>query len=174
MQKGIKILLIVLSIPVMLFIILMGTYIVMNWQGVISPYHIGKPDAPHKVLIASQGSKFKSQLLEALIRNLRSEDIYLSIIDCTSLKEDQAENWNAIVIIHTTKVHQIPKYVKTYLDKLKNYSNVILISTSGGGDEIVTGYDVDAISTASRLQDIEIIAGLTDKKIKRILEMEGN
>ena len=169
MKKWIKILVIILSTPVVLFIVLLGAYIIMNWQGVIDPYEIGDPKAPQKVLIASQGSDFKNILLEDLVQQLRSENVYLSIIDCTSLKKDNTPNWNAIVIIHTTKVHQMPKYVSAYLQRFSDLSRFVLVSTSGGGDEMVTEFEVDAISTASRLSDAEKIALRVASKVEDIL-----
>ena len=174
MDKWIKILVIIISTPVILFVILVCIYIIMNWQKVIDPYFVGNPDAPNKVLIASQGSEFKNRLLEELIQQLKNENIYLSIIDCTSLKEEDISGWNAVVIIHTTKAHKIPQYVKTYLNRFPSLSKVVLVSTSGGGDEVVTEYDIDAISTASRLEDTEKIANLTITKVKDILPNQIN
>ena len=166
MKKWIKILTIIISIPVVLFIILVGTYIVMNWQGVIDPYHVGNPNAPHKVLIASQGSEFKNKLLKDLVQQLESDIVYLSIIDCTSLKKENVTDWDTIVIIHTTKAHQIPNYVKTYLQRFSNLSKLVLVSTSGGGDEVVTEFEVEAISTASRLADTNKIDTVVKIELK--------
>jgi len=154
MKKWIKVVLIILSVPIILIIALLSAYIIMNWQGVIDPYQVGDPNAPKKVLIASQGSDFKNILLEDMVGQLKSDNIYMSIIDCTSLKKDNSTDWNAIVIIHTTKVHQMPKYVSTYLQRFSDLSRFILVSTSGGGDEMITEFEVDAISTASRLSDV--------------------
>jgi hypothetical protein len=141
----------------------------MNWQGVIDPYQVGEPNAPKKVLIASQGSDFKNKLLEDLIQQLKGENVYLSIIDCTSLKKDNSADWNAIVIIHTTKAHQMPKYVSTYLKRFSDLSRFVLVSTSGGGDEMVTEFEVDAICTASWLSDAEKIANRVASKVENIL-----
>jgi hypothetical protein len=169
MKKWIKILMIVLSIPVILFIILLSTYIIMNWQGVIDPYQVGDPNASQKVLIASQGSDFKNILLEELVQQLKSGNVYLSIIDCTSLKKENSTDWDVTVIIHTTKVHQMPKYVSSYLKRFSDLSSFVLVSTSGGGDEMVTEFEVDAICTASWLSDAETIADRVVSKVDGIL-----
>ena len=169
MKKWIKVVLIILSVPIILIIALLSAYIIMNWQGVIDPYQVGDPNAPKKVLIASQGSDFKNILLEDMVGQLKSDNIYMSIIDCTSLKKDNSTDWNAIVIIHTTKVHQMPKYVSTYLQRFSDLSRFILVSTSGGGDEMITEFEVDAISTASRLSDANKIASRVVSKVENIL-----
>jgi hypothetical protein len=169
MKRWIKILLIVISTPAVLFVVLLGAYIIMNWQGVIDPYQVGDPAAPQKILIASQGSDFKNTLLEDIVKQLKSDDVYMSIIDCTSLKEDNVKDWNAVVIIHTTKVHQIPKYVSGYLQQFPDLSNFVLVSTSGGGDEVVTEFEVDSISAASWMPDAEEIAARVVSKVENIL-----
>lgn len=174
MKRWIKILLIVLSTPVIIFILLVTIYIVMNWQGVIEPYQVGDPNASLKVLIATQGSEFKEDLSKKIIKNLENDSIYISVIDCTTLKKENAADWQAIVIMHTTKAHKIPGYVSTFLEGLSDYSNLVLISTSGGGDEVITEFEVDAISTASSRSLTDTIAGLAISKIKNILQEDLN
>jgi hypothetical protein len=169
MKKWIKILVIILSIPVVLFVVLLGAYIIMNWQGVIDPYQVGDPNAQQKILIASQGSDFKYKLLDDLVPQLKGDNVYLSIIDCTTLKKDNSTDWNAIVIIHTTKAHQMPKYVSTYLKRFSDLSRFVLVSTSGGGDEMVTEFEVDAICTASWLSDAKKISDRVASKVENIL-----
>jgi hypothetical protein len=169
MKRWIKILLILLSTPVIIFVLLVTIYIVMNWQGVIEPYHVGDPGAPLKILIASQGSEFKEDLSKKIVQKLENDSTYISVIDCTTLQEENAADWEAIVIIHTTKVHKIPRYVSTFLEGFSDYSNLILISTSGGGDEVITEFEVDAISTASSRSLTDTIAGLAISKIRNIL-----
>jgi hypothetical protein len=174
MKKWIKILLIALSTPIIIFILLLAIYIVMNWQGVIKPYQVGDPNASTKVLIASQGSDFKEDLSKKIIKKLENDSIYISVIDCTTLKKENASDWQAIVIMHTTKAHKIPRYVSTFLEGLSNYSNLVLISTSGGGDEVITEFEVDAISTASSRSLTDTIAGLAISKINNILQEDLN
>jgi hypothetical protein len=174
MKRWIKILLIVLSTPVIIFILLLATYIIMNWQGVIEPYQVGNPNASIKVLIASQGSEFKEDLSRKIIKKLENDSIYISVIDCTTLEKENAEDWQAILIMHTTKAHKIPRYVSTFLEGLSDYSNLVLISTSGGGDEVITEFEVDAISTASSRSLTDTITGLAISKINNILYKDLN
>jgi hypothetical protein len=60
------------------------------------------------------------------------------------------------------------------LEGLSNYSNLVLISTSGGGDEVITEFEVDAISTASSRSLTDTIAGLAISKINNILQEDLN
>jgi hypothetical protein len=124
-------------------------------------------------LLASQGSEFKDQLLKDVVQQLESDTVFLSIIDCTSLEQEEILDWNAIIIIHTTQIHGMPKAAKNYLTKIPDLSKVVLVTTSGGGDEVVTEFDVDAISTASRLVVTDTIAKWTVSKVVNIIAL-GN
>ena len=151
MKKVLKILLsIIISVVVIIFILL-GTYIVVNIQGVIEPFKVGSPNAKNKILIASQGSEFKNNLVKTLVQELETEDNYLNIVDCTKLDDENESNWDAIVIIHSAQVHKMPKEAELFLKRSVNLSKVILVSTSGAGDDKIKDFEVDAISTASRI-----------------------
>lgn len=96
----------------------------------------------------------------------------MSIIDCTSLNEKNVTDWNANVIIHTSQIHGMPKEVRAYLSRVPNLHKVVLVTTSGGGDEVVSEFDVDSISTASRLSSIDTIIKGIISKLAIILETD--
>ena len=151
MKKIFKILLSIISGIVTVVFILVGTYIIVNIQGVIEPFQVGNPDAAHKILIASQGSEFKDSILKNLVQELETENNYLYIVDCTKLNDENNADWDAIIIIHSAQVHKMPKDAELFLKQSVDLSNVILVSTSGAGDDKIEGFEVDAISTASRI-----------------------
>lgn len=169
MKKWIKILITIIAIPVVLIIIFISYYLLSNLQGVIDSYQVGDPQAKYKILLASQGSEFKEKLLLDIVQQLESDTVFLSIVDCTSLEKEEILDWNAIVIIHTTQIHGMPKAAKNYLTKIPDLSKVVLVTTSGGGDEIVTDFDVDAISTVSRLSIKDSITNWTVHKVQDIM-----
>ena len=152
MKKFLKILLsTVLSVVVIIFILL-GTYIVVNIQGVIVPFKVGSPNANNKILIASQGSEFKDNSLETLVQKLKGNDKYLYVVDCTKLGNEVFSDWDVIVIIHSAQIHKMPREAELFLKRsVVDLSKVILVSTSGAGDDKIEGFEVDAISTASRI-----------------------
>ena len=166
MKKWIKILIAIIATPIVLFGIFLGTYVIVNQQGVIEPFHVGNPKAENKILIASQGSEFKNNLLEKILDQLKSDQNYFSIIDCTTLEGENCEDWDAIIIIHTLQIHEMPKEAETFLSKVSNLSKIMLVSTSGAGDDIVEGFDVDAISSASRMAAIPIIIKWINNKLE--------
>ena len=151
MKKFFKILLSIILGFVGLLIILFVTYIVVNWQGVIEPFQVGNPQANNKILIASQGSEFKHNLLNNLVQKLQREENYLNVVDCTKLDDEKIAQWDAIIIIHSAEMHEMPEAAELFLEHADDLSKVMLVTTSGAGDDRIEKFDVDAISTASRI-----------------------
>ena len=151
MKKILKILLSIVLGVVTILLLLLGTYIVVNVQGVIEPFKVGNPNAKNKILIASQGSDFKDNLLETLVHELRGDDKYLYVVDCTKLGNEVFSDWDVIIIIHSAQIHKMPREAELFLKRSIDLSKVILVSTSGAGDDKIEGFEVDAISTASRI-----------------------
>lgn len=154
MKKWIKILIWVIATPVFMFGVLLLIYILMNRQGVIEPFQVGNPNAENRILLASQGSEFKNYLVENIIENNKDENSYFSIVDCTALEDENAANWDVVIIIHIMQIHKMPAKARKFLAEVKDLSSVMLVSTSGGGDDIVIDFEVDAISSASRAGNI--------------------
>ena len=166
MKKWIKIVLWIVATPVAVIGILLLSYIIMNTQGVIAPFEAGSPQSSYKILIASQGSEFKESLVGKIIDQFETPETYFSVIDCTSLQDIRIEDWSAIIIIHTMQIHKMPAKAKKFLDEADDFSNIMLVCTSGGGDEIFTDYDVDAISSASRMNKIPAIIGWIGNRLE--------
>ena len=169
MKKWLKILIAVVATPIVLFVVLLLSYIIINRQGVIEPFHLGSSTAENKILIASQGSEFKIKLVENLVDQLKGNQNYFSVIDCTMLGNENEEDWDAIIIIHTLQIHEMPEEAKIFLLKVDDLSKVMLVSTSGAGDDIVEGFDVDAISSASRNSALPEISEWVGKKLQEKL-----
>ena len=150
----------------MLFAILLLAYILINQQGVIEPFQVGNPQAQNRILIASQGSEFKNNLVQNILVQLKSNQKFFSVIDCTKLGDENKEDWDAIIIIHTLQIHEMPEEARIFLSEANNLSKVMLVSTSGAGDDFVEGYDVDAISSASRDVAIPVIIKWINNKLE--------
>jgi len=166
MKKWIKIILLIIATPIILIATFLLVYIFINQQEVIEPFEVGKPTAECKILIASQGSEFKINLVERLTEELISDNNYLSVVDCTKLQDENEEVWDAIIIIHTLQVHEMPEEAQAFLSQVDDLSKVMLVSTSGAGDDKVVGFDVDAVSSPSRSTAIDPIVNWILPKIK--------
>ena len=172
MKKWIKILIVIIITPIILFGIFLLSYIIINQQGVIEPYTVGNPQSENKILIASQGSEFKNNLVKNILEQLKSDQNYFLIIDCTTLENENDEDWDAIIIIHTLQIHEMPEEARTFLSKANDLSKIMLVSTSGAGDDKVEGFEVDAISSASRNSAIPAIMKWISKNLEEKVRIE--
>jgi len=169
MKKWLKIIIWIIGTAIAIISILLISYIIVNKQGVIEPIQVGNTSAKHKILIASQGSDFKEKLVNKFISELKSDSTYLLVLDCTELKAKHAKGWDVYIIVHTMQIHHIPKQTEKFLHVLPNLSKVILVSTSGAGDEQYKNLKVDAISTASIVIAIDPIMKWILPKIEKTL-----
>ncbi|MBU8923110.1 MAG: hypothetical protein KOO63_14925 [Bacteroidales bacterium] len=169
MKKWLKILIGIVATPVLLAGILLLIYVLWNIQGVIEPFQRGNPDAKYKVLVASQGSEYKESLTDELIKNIEADSIFISVIDVTGLESIDEKNWDAIVIIHTMQIHKMPKQAMRFLEGMPDLNKVMLVSTSGAGDDQVDYFEVDAVSTVSRKSLIPRVVELVIPKLEEDL-----
>jgi hypothetical protein len=169
-MKVLKILLIVIGAIILLLVIVFGVYLLINRQGVIESHEINSPDLEQKVLIASQGSDFKNALVESLVTHLKERPIYIKITDVTTLSEIKEADWDALVLIHTTEQQRLQPDVEKYLDRAENLTKVVLVTTSGPGNWKTDDYDVDVITSASKMNELPLLASSLLKRIDTILQ----
>lgn len=153
-MKALKIVLIVIGVLVVLMVALFAIFWLIYKQGVIEPYALGDPNADTKVLIASQGSDFKNALVDSLTSHLAEELVYMKVIDVTGLGQINEDDWDALVLIHTTEKSKPPADVNAYLDRVHDLSKVIVVTTSGSGEWKSEDYDVDVMTSASKTKEL--------------------
>ena len=167
MKKSTKIVIIaaIPAVPVIAF----GIYLLVNLQGVIEPFEINSPDARHKVLIASQGSKFKNMLVAGLVEGIKESPTYIRVIDVTSLSEVDEADWNAVVVIHTTQSWRMQPDARRYLGRAKELEKVILVTTSGSGKWRTEEFDIDTLTSASRKAQVGPLVNTITHRLEAIL-----
>jgi hypothetical protein len=131
----------------------------------------GSPTGP-KVLIATQGSDFKDAITAGLADRLQRRSAFVKVIDVTSLDGVREADWNAIVVIHTWEMRKPPTEVKAFVDRISERNKLVVLTTSGAGDFKLEG--VDAISSASRMDDVETRVSELAGRIDAILDARSN
>jgi hypothetical protein len=162
---------IVIGVLVILIVALFAILLLINRQGVVEPYAIGDAEADAKVLIASQGSKFKNALVDSMTSRLTDESVYINVIDVTGLGEIREDDWDAIVVIHTTEKSEPPADVKLHLDRAQNLDKVIVVTTSGSGEWKSGDYDVEAITSASETDALPGLVNDIVAKVRQIIHV---
>jgi hypothetical protein len=169
-MKALKIILIVIGSIIGIFIVFSVVYWLVNKQGVVEAYDVGNPEQEQNVLIASQGSSFKDALIESLVTHLKDKEVYIKVIDVTTLQDIKENEWNALVMIHTTENWKLQSDVKNYLDQAEDLGKVVLVTTSGFGEWRTKDYDIDVITSASRTEELPALIGTITTRLEKILQ----
>lgn len=124
-------------------------------------------NSQQRVLIATQGSKFKEGVVNRLVEQLKARPVNIKVIDVSDLSSIEEDDWNAIVVIHTWEYGKPTKAVQAFADRIQSKSKIVVLTTSGDGDYKLEGFD--AISSASKLSSVNDLVDKLMNKIDRIL-----
>jgi len=156
-MKVLKIILIVIGSIIVLLLVTFGIYLLLNIQGEADSFEVGSPELEQKVLITSQGSDFKNALVDSLTTHLKEKPLYVKVVDVSVLGEINEDEWDALVLIHTTQQYKLQPNVKEYPDRAKDLSKVILVTTSGSGEWKTEDYEVDIFTSASKMDELGLL-----------------
>lgn len=110
------------------------------------------------VLVATQNSKFKQAVVSEIYDELKRNSIYLKIVDVKNLKYQSAGEFSAVVIISKSMAGRPDPRVESFIDSQPQKDKFIVLTTgiSGGWKPDKPG--VDAITSASVMDQREQIA----------------
>ncbi len=139
-------------------------------------YSVNDAALSDRILIASQGSEFKDEVVKKLVNAFDTLPVFIRVIDVSELDGIDEADWSVIVIIHTVEYWKPPKPVLAFLDRTNNRQKLIMLSTSGEGTFELEG--IDGISSASRLTEAgekadEIIERITSHIMFNNLARQG-
>ncbi len=156
-MKALRIILLSLGALLVIFAAIFALYLISHRQGVIVNREIQHDSAKFNVLIASQGSQFKNNLVDSIVQILQDRPMSVKIVDVTNLAEINDADWHALILIHTTEKWQLQPDVKAFLDRAKDLSRIMLVTTSGDGKWRTKDYKVDIITSASANKELSPI-----------------
>lgn len=135
----------------------------------LAPAEHGDPSSPRRLLLASRASDFKAELAGRLVEDLRRDGVYIRRIGVKQLKNAAANQYQAIVIVSTAMARTLDPRVAAFLDKVRDKSRVILLTTSAGGDWLPDKGAYDALTSASRTDDASRVAAQVAEAVRRRL-----
>ncbi|GAK50790.1 putative secreted protein [Candidatus Moduliflexus flocculans] len=168
MMKALKISLIVLGSLIGIAIAAAFVYRAFYAQKIAQPFEVNSPDLPAKILIATQGSAFKTQLVAELVERIKSST-YIRVIDVSGLSGINESDWKALVVINTCEGGKMQTDVATFLAKNADKHNIVLLTTSGSGEWKPTDSSVDSISSASKKDRIPTLVAEITQRIEALL-----
>lgn len=137
-------------------------------MGVARPFQVqGAPSGP-RVLIATQGSAFKDEVVSGIVEHLKRRSAQVNVVDVSALDGVRDADWDAIVVIHTWEMNQPPADVRKFVDRTADRHKLVVLTTSGQGDFSLEG--VDAISAASKMVDVPARVLEMSRRIDAVLD----
>lgn len=130
----------------------------------VAAFQVNATRSDSKLLIATQGSEFKNNITQGVIDHYGPGGVFINVMDVSGLNDVVAEEYDAILVLHTWEYERPPDVVASFIDKMKGTENdIIVMSTSGHGTSKIQG--VDAITGESILENVPLVV---DKIIKRL------
>jgi hypothetical protein len=132
-------------------------------------FEVNDATSSQHILIATQGSDFKDSVVHALVREFKSKQMYIKVIDITGLPQINEQAWTALIILHTWEYAKPPEEVKNFIDRTQDKKKLIVLATSGDGNYKIDG--VDAITSASKLSEVSIKSTEIISRTNKLLSM---
>ncbi len=129
----------------------------------------GTPAADDKrVLVATQKSKFKQAVVTEIYDELVQNAIYIKLIDVKGLKNQPTTEFSAIVILNRCMAGRPDPRVESFIDREPQKNKIIVLTTGIGDSWTPEVRDVDAMTSASVMDQSDQIARSI---VERILAM---
>jgi hypothetical protein len=123
------------------------------------PSEVGSRDNPRKVLIASEDTGFKRNVVDRLVGKLGTRDWYFHIIGLDGLAAQDAAPYGAVLILAHMRGGRIDGRAMGYVRDDPANPKVILFYTRGAEtplpESLQPDLQVDAVSSASRTDRVD-------------------
>ena len=101
-----------------LFFIFSIWYTVQYGMDKVAPFEINNNRLDNRILIATQGSEYKNTIVADVISSFYYDSINIKIIDVHDLEKEEANAWDAIVILHTWEIGVPPIPVTNFIEEM--------------------------------------------------------
>lgn len=130
---------------------------------------INNLNAPHKIVIASNGSDFRDSIRDRVIKTY-SDNCYIEVINLDKLQTVEYERYDAILIMDAFWAWGgLNPEMKNYIDSLNDKKKVVLFFSAGDGELKYSYNGVDAISSASVIEEEDKVVQEITGKIDMLL-----
>ncbi|MCK8520955.1 hypothetical protein M0D21_05225 [Aquimarina sp. D1M17] len=135
----------------------------------VIPFEVNSSHNNTKVLIASQGSRFKDSLVKNILSHYEKDTIYFKVIDVYTLFATNIDKWDALVIINSWEYGSPPKNVKRFIKNHPNDTDKLIILSTVGSSHI-TIKNVDVISGESIIEKTPEYTEIVVNRLDQILK----
>jgi len=126
-------------------------------------------DPQFSLLIAGDASEFKDRLRTRIISHYRNRG-NIDVINIKQLKQVRASHYDVVLIMDTCLAWTgFNPSLKAFMEHLEGGKNVVLFMTAGDPDWAFSFKDIDAITSASRIENEDSVFAEIVKRIDGII-----
>ena len=111
------------------------------------------PNAKFSLLITGMTSEFKADIITRIVDRYKDKgNIYL--INMDKLDQLQCDDYDAMLVIDSVQAWSYWNFsLNSFLEKTENCKNIVLLYTAGDPDWEYQYHELDAITSASQMDD---------------------
>jgi hypothetical protein len=156
----------------LVFIIILS--LVTSCSRNIKETKITTENAKYNFIFASDSSEFKDNIRQKLITKY-STQANIDLVNIDKIKELKTKDYDVILIMDTCMGGtRLNESLNSFLKHIEDNKNIVLLLTSGDSDWKYSNKVIDAITSASKLEDEELIYLKILKKIDQIIANKKN
>ena len=125
-----------------------------------------------KVLIVTQKSRFKAEVVSEIKKALGQNVLYTKVVDVKWLPNESVEDYSAIVILNRCLAGRPDPRVEIFIDNLQDKNKLVLLTTGRLNSWKPESPEVDAITSASTMSDTGAVARIIADKVMGIIKSQ--
>ena len=125
-----------------------------------------------KVLIATQNSRFKGEVISEIKKSLGDNVKYIKVVDVKWLPNESVDNYRAIVILNTCMAGRPDPRVESFIDNIQDKKKLVVLTTGRLDSWKPESPEVDAITSASTMSKSGVVARTIADKVLAIIKVQ--
>ena len=125
-----------------------------------------------KVLIVTQKSRFKTEVVSEIKKALGKKVLYTKVVDVKWLPNESVEDYSAIVILNRCMAGRPDPRVEIFIDNIQDKNKLVLLTTGRLDSWKPEAPEVDAITSASTMSETGAVARTIADKVMGIINSQ--
>jgi len=127
-----------------------------------------------KVLIATQNSQFKGEVLSEIKKALGEDVSYIKVVDVKRLPNESVDQYSAVVILNSCMAGRPDPRVESFIDNIQDKNKLVVLTTGRLDSWKPESPEVDAITSASTMSETGVVARTIADKVMVIINSKKN
>ena len=133
-----------------------------------------KTTVKSKVLIATQKSQFKGEVVSEIKKALGKNIFYIKVVDVKWLPNESVDHYSAIVILNRCMAGRPDPRVESFIDNIQDKNKLVVLTTGRLDSWKPDSPEVDAITSASTMSETGVVASTIADKVMVIINSQKN